>query len=59
MVVIGLWASAAKADLLTLTFDVNVHNQFNYATQNYNAGFQGLSTTMGIVAIRFGDSLVT
>jgi hypothetical protein len=48
-VAIGLWAGAANADLLTLTFDVNVLNQFNYATQTYNAGFQGFSTTMTVI----------
>ena len=45
---IGLWTSAANASSITLTFDVDVLNQFDYATQTYSAGFQPFSTTMTV-----------
>jgi hypothetical protein len=49
VVMVGLWASAANADLITLTFDVDVLNQFDYATQTYNPGFQAFSSTLTVM----------
>jgi len=48
LLVLTLACSPAQADSITLTFDVNVLDQFNYATMALNPNFQSFSTTMTV-----------